>query len=65
LGHSFIKKKQKQKQLLSDSVTSAVLDMGETVVSHADSVSEFKEPAAMEKPLGKKSGTRHDENYKR
>lgn len=46
-------------------MTSAVLDMGETVVSHADSVSEFKEPAAMEKPLGKKSGTRHDENYKR
>lgn len=46
-------------------MASAVLDMGETGVSHADPIPEFKEPATMEQPLGKKSVTRHDETYRR
>ena len=56
LGHSFSK---------SRLCTKAVLDVGDAVVSKADSVSELKEPAAKDQPLGKKLVTKHNKNYKR
>lgn len=45
-------------------MTRAVLDVRDTVVSNANSVPEFKEPAAKGQPLGEKFITKHNENRK-
>lgn len=61
LGYLFIKKKW----VLNDSVTSIILDVGNTVASITNSILELKRPTSMEQPLGEKLITKHDENCKR